>query len=212
MVTTVEKTQNRRVLLPPPPIHDNGWWSDDDDPQSLAVPSWQLGTWLGLGTLTVLFAALSSAYVVRIGGERLVFALPPTVWISTALIVANSVALVCAQRRLGRKDRRFILWLGVATVASLGFLLSQLLTLQTLASQGLFFATNAHSSFFYVLTVVHAAHVIGGMAALGRCAYHVRKRSAWSRLRRALGMTATYWHFVDTVWLWIVALFLWTSF
>lgn len=211
MVTTLEKASIRRPSGPPPHSGNGWWWSDGDDPQALAVPSWKLGTWLGLGTLTVLFAALSSAYVVRIGGERLAFALPATVWLSTALLVANSVALTIAQRRLRRKDRRFVAWLGVAALLSIGFLISQVATWQTLAAQGLFFTTNPHSSFFYVLTAVHAAHVLGGLGALVRCVYHVRVRSSFGRLRRALGMTATYWHFVDAVWLWIVALFLWTS-
>ncbi|MCS7302743.1 MAG: cytochrome c oxidase subunit 3 [Bacteroidota bacterium] len=211
MVTIAEKSAERRAIVPPPPRRDDGWWNGSDDPQSLAVPSWQLGTWIGLGTLTVLFAALSSAYIVRIGGERLAFALPQTVWLSTALLIANSVALVVARRLLERRQRRFIRWLFVSAGIGIAFLAAQAITWQIMAGQGLFLTTNPHSSFFYVLTVVHGAHVLGGLVALGRCMYHVRQRSPLSRMRRALGMTATYWHFVDAVWLWIVALFLWTS-
>ncbi len=212
MVTTLDKPQRRRTQLPPPP-GGNGWWFDGtgDDPQSLAVPSWQFGTWLGLGTLTVLFAALSSAYVVRIGGERLAFALPLTVWLSTLLLLANSAVLVLARRSVERKDQRFVLWLWASFGVGVVFLFSQLVTWQVLASQGLFLTTNPHSSFFYVLTVVHGLHVLGGLGALLRCWYHLRHRSSYQRLRRAVGMTATYWHFVDAVWLWIVALFVWTS-
>jgi cytochrome c oxidase subunit 3 len=210
MVTTVDKPA-RRIILPPLPPNGNGWWNDGDDPQSLAVPSWQFGTWLGLGTLTVLFAALSSAYVVRIGGERLAFALPATLWVSTALLVANSIALMLARRWLQRKDRRFVWWLWVSLGIGVAFIVSQLLTWQVLASQGLFLGTNPHSSFFYVITVVHAAHVLGGLGGLVRSLDHVRRRSPYRRLVRAVGMTATYWHFVDAVWLWIVVLFVWTS-
>ncbi|GIV55015.1 MAG: cytochrome-c oxidase [Candidatus Kapaibacterium sp.] len=211
MVTTLDKPRRRTQLPPLPPGGGNGWWDSSDDPQSLAVPSWQFGTWLGLGTLTVLFAALSSAYVVRIGGERLAFALPTTVWVSTVLLIANSIALIVARRAVERKDRRFVGWLWASFGVGLAFLFSQLVTWSVLAGQGLFVTTNPHSSFFYVLTVVHGAHVLGGLGALLRCWYHVRRRSGYQRLRRAVGMTATYWHFVDAVWLWIVLLFVWTS-
>jgi cytochrome c oxidase subunit 3 len=210
MVTTLEKTR-RRLIVPPPPDRGNGWWGNDDDPQSLAVPSWQFGMWLGLGTLTVLFAALSSAYIVRVGGEPLSFVLPPTLWISTVLLVANSIALIQAQRLLARKEQRFVHWLAASFILALAFLASQLITWSILANQGVFMTANPHSSFFYVLTAVHGLHVVGGLGALLRCAIHIRRRSRWSQLTRAVGMTATYWHFVDAVWLWIVFLFLWTS-
>ncbi len=210
MVTTLEKTR-RRLIVPPPPDRGNGWWGNDDDPQSLAVPSWQFGMWLGLGTLTVLFAALSSAYIVRVGGEPLSFVLPPTLWISTVLLVANSIALIQARRLLARKEQRFVRWLAASFILALAFLASQLITWSILASQGVFLTANPHSSFFYVLTAVHGLHVVGGLGALLRCAIHIRRRSRWSQLIRAVGMTATYWHFVDAVWLWIVLLFLWTS-
>lgn len=212
MVTTLEKGAAHRRIIPPPPSRGNGWWDGDDDPQSLAVPSWQLGTWLGIGTLTVLFAALSSAYIVRIGGERLAFAIPTTVWISTVLLIANSGALVIARRRLERKQRHFRHWLWISAGLGIAFIVTQGVTWQILASQGLFLTTNPHSSFFYVLTVVHGAHVLGGLVAIGRCLYHIRQRHSYRQVHRAVGMTATYWHFVDAVWLWIVALFLWTSF
>src|SRR5690606_1375004 len=135
MVTTLEKPR-RRHLVPPPPDRGNGWWGSDDDPQSLAVPSWQFGMWLGLGTLTVLFAALSSAYIVRVGGEPLSFVLPPTLWISTALLVANSIALIQARRLLARKEQRFVHWLATSFIFALAFLASQLMTWSILASQG----------------------------------------------------------------------------
>ncbi|GIV55524.1 MAG: cytochrome-c oxidase [Candidatus Kapaibacterium sp.] len=210
MVTTLEKSRPRSVV-PPPPDRGNSWWGSDDDPQSLAVPSWQFGMWLGLGTLTVLFAALSSAYIVRVGGEPLSFALPSTLWISTAILVANSIALIQARRLLARKEQSFVRWLAVSFVFALGFLVSQVITWSILASQGVFMTANPHSSFFYVLTAVHGLHVVGGLGALLRCGVHVRRRSRWPQLVRAVGMTATYWHFVDAVWLWIVFLFLWTS-
>lgn len=210
MVTTLE-TKHLRRTIPPPPVRGNGWWGSDDDPQSLALPSWQFGMWLGLGTLTVLFASLSSAYIVRVGGEPLSFVLPPTLWISTALLVANSIALILVRRLLARKERRFVRWLATSFVLAIGFLVSQVITWSILASQGIFVAANPHSSFFYVLTVVHGLHVLGGLGGLLRCAVHIRRRSRWPQLVRAVGMTATYWHFVDAVWLWIMFLFVWTS-
>jgi cytochrome c oxidase subunit 3 len=210
MVATRERSRLRRIS-PPPPDRGNGWWSSDDDPQSLALPSWQFGTWLGLGTLTVLFVALTSAYVVRVGGDPVSFALPPTLWVSTLILVANSLVLIRTRRLLAKKHPHFVRWLGVSGALALAFLVTQVITWKLLAAQGVFVTTNPHSSFFYVLTAVHALHVVGGLAALVRCGIHIRRRSRWTTLHRAVGMTATYWHFVDAVWIWIVLVFLWTS-
>ncbi len=210
MVTTLEKFRLRRTA-PPPPVRGNGWWGSDDDPQSLALPSWQFGMWLGLGTLTVFFAALSSAYIVRVGGIPVSFALPPTLWVGTFILVANSFVLIRTRRLVARKHPYFVRWLGASGALALTFLVTQVITLELLAAQGVFVTTNPHSSFFYVLTVVHALHVVGGLAALVRCGIHIHRRSRWTILHRAVGMTAIYWHFVDAVWLWIVLVFLWTS-
>ena len=72
-----------------------------------------------------------------------------------------------------------------------------------LRSQGVFLATNPNSSFFYVLTAIHALHVLGGLGGLVRVIYRLDK----SILRKStLDATSYYWHFMDVLWVYLLLL------
>jgi cytochrome c oxidase subunit 3 len=72
-----------------------------------------------------------------------------------------------------------------------------------LRGQGLYLATNPSSSFFYVLTVAHVLHVLGGLAGLA----YVIVRLSKSELRRStLDAASRYWHFVDILWVYLLVL------
>jgi cytochrome c oxidase subunit 3 len=125
--------------------------------------------------------------------------LPQTLWISTALILVSSVTLE-AGRRVFRKGRwRLASHLLVAT-ASLGvaFLASQLSAWRQLVKEGAFLAQNPHSSFFYLFTGLHAAHLVGGLVVLFVILLGKSKR------RELVDVGAYYWHFLGLLW---VALF-----
>jgi cytochrome c oxidase subunit 3 len=99
------------------------------------------------------------------------------------------------------------------TVAlGLAFLCSQLLAWRQLVAQGVYLAGNPHSTFFYLLTGIHGAHLLGGIMALDYLLLRARRRSsrpvsreADARRRTAADMVALYWHFMDGLW---VSLFL----
>lgn len=101
-------------------------------------------------------------------------------------------------------------WLFATTGLGLVFLLGQLLAWKQLAAQGLYLPTNPHSSFFYMLTALHAVHLVGGLAAL---LYALSRawRPRWTPAEaNRLNLSATYWHFVDGVWLYLfILLFAW---
>lgn len=189
---------------------DNGegpWKNPSPAPRS--VPVGQFGMWLLLGSLTILFAAFSSAYIVRVGplSERLT--LPAILWWNTALLVAGSGLLVGAVRAVRRsawsKGRRL---LGMALLCGALFLVGQLEAWRSLAAQGVFLQTHPASSFFYVLTAVHGLHLLGGLIALGWALGQSARPQApvSSRLRRVVENAALYWHFLGLIWLWVFAL------
>jgi cytochrome c oxidase subunit 3 len=72
-----------------------------------------------------------------------------------------------------------------------------------LRSQGLYLATNPSSSFFYVLTVTHALHVLGGIGGL---IYVVGKLNKLALRRNQLDAAARYWHFMDFLWVYLIVL------
>ena len=172
------------------------------------------------------FAAYSSAMVMRQGGPLPAsqhFALPSILYLNTLVIVVSSVTLELARRRvggpfdrLGRVDlaspdamRGRLAWLYATLALGLVFLVGQYLAWSRLAAQGVFLATSPSSSFFYVLTAVHALHLLGGLGAL---TYALRSLRADDGPRpvNVLGAAALYWHFMAVLWVYLfVILALW---
>jgi cytochrome c oxidase subunit 3 len=124
--------------------------------------------WVALASISMLFTALSSAYIVRAGSSNdwVSISMPRVLLLSTALILVSSVTLEVSRRNL--KSAAFSgygRWLLITMLLGLGFLASQLLAWKQLARQGVYLVSNPHSSFFYLLTAVHAVHLIGGLLA-----------------------------------------------
>src|SRR5712691_4635162 len=94
-------------------------------------------------------------------------------------------------------------WLYITLFLGLFFVAGQYVAWLQLRSQGLYLATNPNSSFFYVLTAVHALHVLGGLGGLVRVIHRLKQ----SILRKStLDATAYYWHFMDVLWVYLLLL------
>jgi cytochrome c oxidase subunit III len=74
-----------------------------------------------------------------------------------------------------------------------------------LVAQGIYVSTNQGSSFFYIFTAVHAAHLLGGISAL-IYVYRRNFETAKVSLSIAAEVTSYYWHFMDGLWLFLLAL------
>jgi cytochrome c oxidase subunit 3 len=131
-------------------------------------------------------------------------AAPLPMWIGTAALVLSSVALERARRRLRGWDlagARALL--GLTGLLGALFLAGQLVSWRALAAQGVFLATHAHASFFYVLTGVHAVHVLGGAAWYAAVQVRLRRLTLVPG-EDGLRLFATYWHFLGALWLYLV--------
>ena len=159
--------------------------------------------------MTMLFAAFTSAYIVRRSGSDWRHTpLPSTLWINTALLAASSVAVEIANRRgLARRWHTAISAQAIAVVFGLAFLAGQILAWRQLIAAGVYLPTNPHSSFFFMLTGAHAVHIV---AALGVLAWGlVATRSAWSNPRAwsvRMELCRTFWHYLGGIWLYLFAL------
>jgi len=105
-------------------------------------------------------------------------------------------------------------WLIVTVVLGVGFLGSQFMAWRQLVRQGVYMASNPHSSFFYLFTAAHGVHLLGGIAALSYLALRTTKKrnTAEGELRRAGAADAAtiYWHFMDGLWICLfLLLFFW---
>jgi cytochrome c oxidase subunit 3 len=179
------------------------------DPSS--PPPASTGIWVGLAAITMSFAAFTSALIVRQGTVPLVhITLPPVLYLNTLLIIASSVTLEVARRRIasfmgGARDQAAspARWLYITLFLGLLFVAGQTFAWIQLKSQGFGLATNISYSFFYVLTVAHALHVFGGLGGLVRVIRKLHK----SVLRRStLDATSRYWHFMGVLWVYLLLL------
>lgn len=185
---------------------------------SLASASrYRIGAWVAIGGMVMLFTALASAYIVRSASANdwQPIAMPKVLWLSTAVIVTSSLTMEIARRFLKRQsDQRYARWLMITVALGLGFVASQFLAWRQLVRQGVYLASNPHSSFFYLFTAVHGVHVLGGILALSYLLLRTRTRRetvAGELKRVGVADAATiYWHFLDGLWIGLfLLLFYW---
>lgn len=176
------------------------------------------GIWVGLAAITMSFAAFTSALVVRqsTANDWHPLAIPSIVFLNTLVLLASSVTLEVARRRVREFARGEIadrapslLWLGATLALGLLFVIGQCVAWRQLRAEGLYLASNPNSSFFYVLTAMHALHVLGGLLGLARVIYLVRQ-SVFSLRRSTMDATSYYWHFMGVLWLYVLIV-MWTK-
>ncbi len=166
------------------------------------------GVSLGLAAILMFFMALTSSYIVRkgLGGDWQTVRLPRILWLNTLVLLASSATIEVARRKLAAgATEAFRRWWALTTGLGLAFLLGQVTAWRQLAAAGVYLASNPASSFFYVLTAAHGAHLLGGIVALLYVAFR-----AWERSRMTQGtaaeLTSIYWHFMDGLWVFLFLL------
>ena len=219
MATTIPEPPKIELDRLPSQGSGNGGWRNlvpaDGDLRRVkdsSPPPASTGIWVGLASITMTFAAFTSALVVRQGGasDWRHIILPPVLYLNTLLIIASSVTLEIARRRIatfmgGVKDRSAnpARWLYITLFLGLLFVAGQTSAWLQLKAQGFGIATNVSYSFFYVLTVAHALHLLGGLGGLvrviGKLNHSVLKRST-------LDATSRYWHFMGVLWVYLLFL------
>ncbi len=220
MATTIhEPPRIDQDRLPEKGHTGNGGWGNfvpsDGDLRVTAdysPPPSSTAIWVVLFAVTMMFAAFTSALVVRKGSSQdwQSFTLPPILYLNTLILLLSSVTLEVARRRVsafmrGMKSQAEspARWLYVTLALGLLFVAGQYVAWTQLRAQGLYLATNPSSSFFYVLTVTHVVHVLGG---LGGLLYVIRKLSKSTLRRNAIVATARYWHFMGGLWVYLMLL------
>jgi cytochrome c oxidase subunit III len=172
----------------------------------------KLGMKILVLALSMLFAASILGYlVIRFRASAWpppgVPHLPGTLWISTLIIVVSSFTMQGAVRA-ARADRQGALRNGMllTTVLALAFLVSQTLNWFALVAANLTAKTNLYGFTFFMLTGLHAAHVVGGVIPLGVVTARAFRGRYSSTFRPGVEYCAIYWHFLAVVWVVLFAL------
>jgi len=175
------------------------------------VPS-KSGIWVLMAAIAMSFAAFTSALVVRQGASTdwRHLTLPAVLYWNTLVLLTSSVTLEIARRRVaafmgrsGALDLNPARWLYVTASLGVVFVVGQYAAWLQLRSEGLYLATNPNSSFFYLLTAVHALHVLGGLVGL---TYVMRKLRSTALRRSTLDSFSYYWHFMGILWVYLLVL------
>ncbi len=199
------------------PGNGGGRFGKDGEPLQFSPSRYRIGAWVAIASIVMLFTALTSAYIVRSasGNDWRPIAMPRVLWLSTTIILVSSVTMEISRRSLkSLNDAGYGRWLIVTVGLGLGFLGSQLMAWRQLVRQGVYMASNPHSSFFYLFTAAHGVHLLGGILALSYLVLRTTKKrdTAEGELRRvgAADAATIYWHFLDGLWVVLfMLLFFW---
>lgn len=164
--------------------------------------------WIGIVSIVMLFAGLTSAYVVRAdNGNWLVFQLPPISIISTAVIIASSLTMFIAQLSI-KRDKQSIasVFLFITFVLGIVFTYTQYAGWKELTAQGIYFLgkySNASGSFLYLIAVMHLLHLFGGLIALLITLTKSLRKRYNSQDYLGIELASIYWHFLDALWIYL---------
>lgn len=172
----------------------------------------KLALWVGIGSIIMMFAAFTSAYVVRrAAGNWLEFKLPDIFMVNTVVILLSSLTIHLAYTGFkSGNEQRYKRMLIATFLLGLAFVVLQYKGWEALTTMGATFTVNPSSSFIYVISGLHAAHVLGGVSALTVALTHayVLPYKPTLRRRQRFELVVQYWHFVDILWIYLMVFFM----
>ncbi|UII24354.1 cytochrome c oxidase subunit 3 [Fulvivirga ligni] len=178
----------------------------EEPEKTLSMHPKKFALWLFMVTVVMIFAALTSAYIVRQAeGKWLVFELPQIFWYSTALIAMSSISMHWAYLSAKRDNLDMVkVAVVITTILGLLFTASQYYGFLALAEEGYHFSSNDVSvSFLIVLVGLHVVHLLSGIIVLIITLVSTFKYKVHSKNLTRLQMCVTYWHFLDVLWIYL---------
>lgn len=182
--------------------------NNSSTPREIRERSPKMLLWIGMVSIGMMFAGLTSGYIVRRGsGTWIAFQIPFPFYISTAIILISSITMNMALRASKKgaypatSNSLLLTWiLGIA------FGIFQFIGFKAMINQGIFLVganSNASGSYLYILALLHIGHLVGGLVALA-ITYIKSLRHKYSA-ENFLGvkLCATYWHFLDGLWVYL---------
>ncbi|MEQ8910552.1 MAG: cytochrome c oxidase subunit 3 [Vicingaceae bacterium] len=167
---------------------------------------------MGMLSIVMLFAGLTSAVIVRKGdGNWLQFELPEMFLWSTLVIAVSSISMIWANYA-AKKDNKAAIKSAVSLTMILGiaFIVMQLLGYGKLIDAGIFFtgpSQNASGSYLYIISWMHLLHLVGGMIALGVVLFNAFREKYSSKNLLGLQVCSMYWHFMGGIWIYLYIFF-----
>lgn len=172
----------------------------------------QFALYASMASMIMMFGAFTSAYLVRqAAGNWQEYVVPDIFYLSTAILLISSATLHYAYTSFKQEQfSHYRIFLIITFALGLAFVIMQYFGWQQLYNIGVPLDGNPSGSFFYVISGVHAAHVLGGIAALFVAAYHALSLApkVTEKRRTRFSLVVQYWHFVDLLWLYLLVFIL----
>jgi len=177
-------------------------------PQSFAL-------YTSFASIMMMFIAFTSAYIVRqSSGNWLEYQIPNIFYTSTAILLLSSITLHFSYSSFKKeKELPYKLFLVISLILGVAFVVSQYTGWMQMFGQGVDMKRNLSGSFFYLITGVHAAHILGGISAIIVALVHAftLRFKVTEKRKHRFSLVVHYWHFVDFLWVYLLLFLLFSK-
>lgn len=179
----------------------------NDETVKPKIPTEKILLWIGMASIVMLFAGLTSGYIVRQAeGNWMHFELPFVFYISSAIILISSLTMQMAVRAVKKDDLKSVkIFLIITLGLGLAFVFTQFLGWNELVKNGVYFVdkTTPSGSFFFAISGLHLAHLVFGILGLVVTSTKSIREKYTSRNYLGISLCAIYWHFLDGLWIYL---------
>ena len=190
------------------PWLESGSLSDyPDEPRASAEPTAMVGLFTFLCVATSLFGLFIVSYNFRMElADWVPVSKPGLLWLNTLLLVLSSVAFQGARNASAKENIRQVRF-GVITggLTSIMFVVGQLIAWRQLIDAGVFTSQNPASEFYFLITALHALHVLGGLLVWGKTVWRML---GGQDVQLSVDLCTVYWHYLLIVWIILFGLLL----
>ena len=177
---------------------------------------YQFYLWGGLGSIIMMFAGLTSAYIVKKGQANwLDFDLPNIFVVSTVVILLSSFTMQMAVKKSREQnENQYRGFIAVTAIFGVLFILLQIQGFATLEASSIALTgvrSNSAASFLFVITGLHLLHVAGGVLALVWASLKAFKAKNNANNDLSIKLISNYWHFVDILWVYLFVFLHWVG-
>ena len=167
--------------------------------------------WVGIGSIIMMFAGLTSAYIVKRDQPGWTsFDMPKSFWYSTVSILISSLTMQISLKAFKQRQmQQYRVFISGTVFLGILFIVLQWISFHQLWNSGITLKGSGAGQFLYVIAGLHALHVLGGIIALLVTFFkaYASKRRSYNSV--PLEVVTTYWHFVDILWIYLFIFFLW---
>jgi cytochrome c oxidase subunit III len=169
--------------------------------------------WFGIASLLMTFAGWTSAYIVSSTREDWLknFELPSSFYISTVLLIISSITYILAKKAMKEdKVKLCTSFLIITLILGFAFILFQFQGFSQIVAQGYYFTGESSSvttSYIFLIAMVHIFHVIAGIISLIVVLFNQFKGKYSSQNMLGIELGATFWHFLDLLWVYLILFF-----